>query len=260
MFAFDQGFLQLSKDEILAGQTLYPGSGGTSTSPPTAVASGSPLTGLAPLNCNLDASASTPGTSPIASYVWNFGDGATANGVSSSHTYTTSGIYSAVVTVIDSTGLSSSTAVTVHVEDPGSPIRGNFKLAFNAIGKDTFTATILSSELGTYHPGTASVNGIVSVAGVNFPFTYDAVKKKALGSTGLKLTVTPKFGTVVITLSKVDLRAALGALGAANATVSGVTVSVPVSVVFGDGSLLALDCPFDFIYSAKVEKSGTGKF
>jgi len=68
--------------------------------------------GTAPFTVNFNAAAST-GT--IASYLWNFGDGATATGSTASHAYTTSGSYVAKLTVTDSKGATSTANTTITV-------------------------------------------------------------------------------------------------------------------------------------------------
>ncbi|HEX32137.1 MAG TPA: PKD domain-containing protein, partial [Candidatus Acetothermia bacterium] len=55
----------------------------------------------------------TDGT--IASYNWIFGDGDTATGVTTSHTYTTSGTYTIVLTVIDDQGAPASATKTIQI-------------------------------------------------------------------------------------------------------------------------------------------------
>ena len=81
---------------------------------PVAAISASPTTGPAPLLVNFSGAASTDSNGGIASYEWNFGDGsALASGVTTSHSYTLGGVYTASLKVTNTTGFTSSKTVTV---------------------------------------------------------------------------------------------------------------------------------------------------
>lgn len=86
------------------------------TVPLTATASGTPVTGNAPLNVSFTGSASG-GTAPY-SYNWNFGDGSAASTVQNpSHSYAAAGTYTVTLTVTDSSApaktATSSVSITV---------------------------------------------------------------------------------------------------------------------------------------------------
>ncbi|MBL8096378.1 MAG: PQQ-dependent sugar dehydrogenase [Anaerolineales bacterium] len=82
----------------------------TAGAPPVAALSATPLAGPSPLSVNFDASASTGGA-PLT-FSWDFGDGAsTAGAATIQHTYTSEGVFTATVTVLNTTG--SSTAQRV---------------------------------------------------------------------------------------------------------------------------------------------------
>src|SRR5206468_4573117 len=70
---------------------------------PTAQFSGTPRSGNAPLAVQFT-DQSTPGTSPITSRQWVFGDSATSSAQNPSHTYTVPGTYSVVLTVRTAVG------------------------------------------------------------------------------------------------------------------------------------------------------------
>ncbi len=71
--------------------------------------------GIAPLTVDFDGSASNDPDGSIASWAWDFGDGNTATGAQASHTYTADGNYTAMLTVTDAEGLSSSVVVYIEV-------------------------------------------------------------------------------------------------------------------------------------------------
>lgn len=54
----------------------------------------------------------------IVSYSWNFGDDATASGVTASHVYQAVGIYTVILTATDAGALSANYTLTVTVSDP----------------------------------------------------------------------------------------------------------------------------------------------
>ena len=83
--------------------------------PLTVTASANPTSGGAPLTVNFSATAT--GGSGSYTYTWAFGDGGTAIGATSSHTYTTSGPMVAKVTVTDGQSTASAT-VNVTVLPP----------------------------------------------------------------------------------------------------------------------------------------------
>ncbi len=101
---------------------LTPG-GGTVNQPPVALASASPVHGLAPLTVQLSAAGSHDPDGAIVSYRWNFGDSTyppeqlEAN---PSHTYIQTGplTYHAELQVIDNHGAIATTSVEIHIDTP----------------------------------------------------------------------------------------------------------------------------------------------
>ena len=71
---------------------------------PTAAFTATPQYGYPPLDVTFDASASSSPNGAIVAYEWEFGDGATDMGVTTSHTYTEKGVYTVTLVVTDSTG------------------------------------------------------------------------------------------------------------------------------------------------------------
>jgi len=86
---------------------------GSTNEPPTASFT-SICDGLA---CNFDASASFDPDGSISGYAWAFGDGSSASGVTTSHTYTTGGTYAVALTVTDNEGATDTATQDVTISD-----------------------------------------------------------------------------------------------------------------------------------------------
>jgi prepilin-type N-terminal cleavage/methylation domain-containing protein len=76
----------------------------TGNHPPVAVIGGNNFIGFHPLNVSFTGTSSYDPDGDYISYVWSFGDGATGNGATTSHTYSASGAYTATLTVYDGRG------------------------------------------------------------------------------------------------------------------------------------------------------------
>ncbi len=100
--------------------------------PPSVAATANPTTGTSPLTVTLSATVSN-GLGPYT-YAWTFGDGSTGYGQTVSHTYQSSGTYTAQVVVTDSRSQAASSSVTVTV---------NSALGLGGAGADTTTLLIL---------------------------------------------------------------------------------------------------------------------
>jgi PKD repeat protein len=66
---------------------------------------------------SFDASGSTDNIG-IDSYEWDFGDGNTGSGITTSHTYSSSGNYMAQLTVQDAAGNTATATVTINAQAP----------------------------------------------------------------------------------------------------------------------------------------------
>ena len=127
-------------------------SGGPANQAPTAVAAASPSTGTAPLAVAFSSAGSFDPDGSIASYHWNFGNGATATGTSPAYTYTAAGTYVATLTVTDNLGATGTATATVTVAaapaPPSAPTSANAS-ASNRVVTVRWTDTS-SNESGFY--------------------------------------------------------------------------------------------------------------
>ncbi|OGS20367.1 MAG: hypothetical protein A3J83_07550 [Elusimicrobia bacterium RIFOXYA2_FULL_40_6] len=126
----------LSDAEVLAAYNSYTGAPGV----PVATASASPLTGGAPLTVSFTGSG-TDSDGTIASYSWNFGDGSAVSAQQNpSHVYTTSGTYTAILTVVDNSVLSDTDTVVITVTEAvpsTNGLMGHWKFDENSGGNTT---------------------------------------------------------------------------------------------------------------------------
>jgi Tol biopolymer transport system component len=92
-------------------------SGCTLAQAPLAVFVATPTTGEAPLTVSFNASGSSDPDGTISQYEWDFDNNGTvdATGATVTHTYSAAGLYTAVLTVTDNTGLKSSFALFITV-------------------------------------------------------------------------------------------------------------------------------------------------
>jgi len=114
---------------------------------------------------------STPGTSPITSWRWEFGDGSMDLGQSPRHTYTSSGLYTVNLTILDQEGFTSSSLAVLAIDVPPCPTgdqtpqgdaggNGPPRGDFNA---ETGAAALVACPTG-WNPGTAPVTMLTEKA------------------------------------------------------------------------------------------------
>ncbi len=85
---------------------------------PTALFSPTTTSGTAPLEVGFDGSSSSDVDGTITSYFWDFGDGSSITGSRVSHTYTTSGSFTAKLTVTDNEGGQATDQKIITVKAP----------------------------------------------------------------------------------------------------------------------------------------------
>ncbi|MCD6135794.1 PKD domain-containing protein, partial [Candidatus Bipolaricaulota bacterium] len=135
--------------------TAPSGGGTTGGTGPTASFTATPLTGASPLTVTFNASASAYAGHAITYYSWDFGDGVTGTGITTSHTYSpsTTTTYHVVLRIIasDNTEDTATKDVTVTVSSPTTP---------STAPTASFTATPDSEQIGphefTFDPSASS--------------------------------------------------------------------------------------------------------
>ncbi len=85
---------------------------------PVASFTATPTSGKAPLPVAFDGSASSDTDGTIVSYAWDFGDGTTSTGITTTHTYTIGGTFSPQLTVTDDDGATNTTSQEIVVAPP----------------------------------------------------------------------------------------------------------------------------------------------
>ncbi|SMQ72678.1 PKD repeat-containing protein [Plantibacter sp. VKM Ac-1784] len=116
------------------------------------------------LTAALDATASTDPDGTIASVAWDYGDGTTGTGSTSSHVYAADGTYTVTATVTDNGGLTATTTRTVTVTAPiVPPVDPNPVV----IAADTFARTAANSW------GAAQTGGPWTLAGTASSFSVN---------------------------------------------------------------------------------------
>lgn len=91
---------------------------------PTASFTATPTSGEAPLSVTFDASASSDQDGTIDSYSWDFGDGSSGSGETTSHEYTSADNYTVTLTVTDDDGATDTATGTITVTEPAPTSNG----------------------------------------------------------------------------------------------------------------------------------------
>ena len=117
--------------------------------PPEASIAVSPIRATAGDEVFFDASASTAAAGRrIVSHAWNFGDGSTGSGVTTSHVYRSANTYTVVLNVTDDAGSVGSASATVDVVDPTPVAVVTVSPPAPAAGQRVFFSAVVSTVAG----------------------------------------------------------------------------------------------------------------
>ncbi|HLX62625.1 MAG TPA: PKD domain-containing protein [Planctomycetota bacterium] len=233
----------------------------------TVVATASPNSGNAPLGVFFDGS----GSVGASTYKWEFGDGASATDATVTHIYNVAGMYTATLTVFDSTGTASAPAqFTITVNGPGNgpvsadvnfriaPIIATFRINRAAANQDSF---MLRGAFNTVDLPTKLTNLAASIAlnGVtvaNGFLNVDGQFLNPVNSTkpSYFFSVNNKQQQINFQLTKANLATVLS--NAPNAT-GAATVPVEIAVTVGAQTY---DMTQQFDYTGVQNVSGVGTF
>jgi PKD repeat protein len=222
---------------IISGTVVDP----TGAIAPVAVISATPVTGSAPLVVSFNGTGSFDQDGSVVSYAWNFGDNTTGSGPTISKTYSTTGNYTAVLTVTDDSGLSATSSVVIQVVAPNllptavittSATTGPAPLAitFSGAGSSDPDGTI-ASYAWTFGDGTTGT-------GAQVVKSYSAS-----GTYNVTLTVTDNRGgrgtrttTIIVTANPATVIRVDSIVLGKTTTSRGKTVSATVKVTNLNGS------------------------
>ena len=148
----DNGAQATAQKTITVSAATGGSTGGTG---PTASFTATPLVGASPLTVTFNASASAYAGHAITYYSWDFGDGVTGTGITTSHTYSpsTTTTYHVVLRIIasDNTEGTATKDITVTVSSPTTP---------STAPTASFTVTPDSEQIGphkfTFDPSASS--------------------------------------------------------------------------------------------------------
>ena len=201
---------------------------------PVARFSASVLTGNAPLLVSFDASSSYDSDGRIVSYHWDFGDGATATGVTTSHTFTTTTVEMFTITLVvtdDADAIGTSTQ-SVEVRPAGSsgsnpptarfiarPSYGNSPLTI------VFDASLSSAVDGTIDVYAWDFGDDATGSGITISHTFTAT---ATTNFTVTLTVTDNSGSTAST--SLVITAMVPVVVPTDGPTASFTVSTPVTI------------------------------
>jgi PKD repeat protein len=150
----DRGVTASTTQAIVVGSTAPPSAAFTPSTP-------TPVINQA-VNFNAGASAAAPGRT-IASYSWNFGDGATGSGINVTHAFTAAGAFTVTLTVTDDAGQTGTASQTENVTAQGAP---------SAFASFTFSPAVGKATVPMTFDGSASTPSLGGGAIVSWVWSF----------------------------------------------------------------------------------------
>lgn len=190
--------------------------------------------------------------------LWSFGDGATSVDCSPSHVFSNCGPHDVSVTVDD--GLASvSTNMTMAVACPMDISALKMQVKFNHTGRDTCTIKGVLSELPAEF-SIAKATVTLDVGEAQLSLQLNVKGRRVNKYANIKFTRHKKTGAWTFSgKMKGDYRAAWNKYGLVNGNAISVVAKVPVLLLLQSNSIEALEQDAPLSYTAKVDKSGTGR-
>jgi PKD repeat protein len=263
-----QAYAATLNASVFWGDILATFTAPTKPAPPVAALTVTPPAGAAPLTVTANASGSAPGSSPIASYRFNFGDGNTRSPQSTptaTATYDDNGVFTVTVTVTDTSGLTSTATASVTVEAPvpvltvSTPSAAPWTVTVNASASSDPNFTIVSYRFD-FGDGTTAVfqAGAITTHTYQNPgqYTVTLSTTDSAGSTASTADIVtadspPSAGLDVSTTSGA---APVTVIADASASSAGSTPIFAYEFNFGDGT--NADCPFGSSCSHSYDSAG----
>jgi PKD repeat protein len=228
--------------------------------PPIAEFAYSPLDPYVGETVTFDASTSYDPDGTIVSYLWNFGDGASGNGVVTTHVYAAGGTYTVALTAIDNEGLNST--VTTEITVLRTTVNVQVKAGSIHFRGEIAEFYVLVSSLGK--PIDANLNATLYYNGTLYENLSTSVEHVSLGIYRIPYTIplnapTGTYALVVnatyLTLSGISLESFL--LSPTLTSWNPLLVSINETVATIRTDLGLIEVKLDTINATVVSISGT---
>ena len=192
---------------------------------------------------SFDASPSNDVDGSIVSYIWSFGDGAAAEGITVTHTYADPGLYNVTLTVMDNDGAANSCVHSIQVKN----VDNNLPVA-------SFTVNIETADINE----TLLFDGSESYDsdGVIVSYSWDFGD----GTTGAETEVDHKYnvsGVYTVKLTIIDDDGAIGEATLSVTVTNNVVNSSPVASFTKNATTVAQEEAIYFDASESYDSDGT---